>query len=396
MSEPAILHVDMDAFYASAEVLDNPSLLGKPVIVGGRPGARGVVSAASYEARTFGVRSAMPLVRAGRLCPQGVFLPVRMERYVELSGRIFSIFRDYTPLVEGLSLDEAFLDVRGSTRLFGSGVEIGRDIRRRIREEIGLPCSVGVAPVKFVAKIGSDLEKPNGFVVVKEGELKAFLDPLPVERLWGVGEVTAERLRNLGFTTVGQIRSAGEEFLTARFGEHGTHLYRLSAGIDERGVVAEGGRKSVGHETTFPEDIGDRDVLLAVLLDLTEEVGRRARKGGYQGRVVVLKVRYAPFETHTFRTSLPALTDVTTDLHDAARGLFERSVRVPPKKVRLLGVTLTGLGEATDRQMNLFLDESRERSRKIDLTMDRILDRMGRRAIRRAGGLPPTRSDDPT
>lgn len=389
MTEPAILHVDMDAFYASVEVLDRPELKGKPVIVGGRPGSRGVVSAASYEAREFGVRSAMPLTRAGRLCPQGVFLPVRMSRYVEISGRIFDIFRHYTPLVEGLSVDEAFLDVRGSARLFGSGPEIGRTIQLRIREEIGLNASVGVAPVKFVAKIASDLEKPNGFVVVRPEEVRGFLAPLPIERLWGVGEVTAERLRHLGITTVGQILSAGDSFLAEQFGEHGTHLFRLSRGSDDRAVVPEGGRKSVGHETTFPEDIDDRDTLLAVLVDVSEEVARRARQGGHRGRVIVLKIRYAPFETHTFRTTVPTITNTTDDILRTARELFEKSVRVPPRKARLLGVTLTGLADRPDQQMTLFDDESRERSRRLDSAMDDILDRMGRRAIRRAGGIPP-------
>jgi DNA polymerase-4 len=273
--------------------------------------------------------------------------------------------------------------------LFGPGPVIGRAIQRRIREEIGLIASVGVAPVKFVAKIASDLEKPNGFVVVREEEVRAFLAPLPIERLWGVGEVTAERLRHLGITTVGQILSAGDAYLTEQFGEHGTHLHRLSAGRDERAVVPEGGRKSVGHETTFPEDIEDRETLLAVLVDVAEEVARRARLGHHRGRIVVLKVRYAPFETHTFRTTMPTITNSTDDILRTARRLFDRSVRVPPRKVRLLGVTLTGLASRPDRQMSLFDDEARERSRRIDSAVDGILDRMGRGAIRRAGGMPP-------
>ncbi len=312
-----------------------------------------------------------------------------MGRYVELSRRIFEVFQHFTPLVEGLSVDEAFLDVKGSARLFGSGEEIGHQIRKKIREDIGLVCSVGVAPVKFVAKIASDFEKPDGFVVVRAEEVRDFLSQLPIERLWGVGDVTAERLRHLGITTVGQIRSAGEAFLTEQFGEHGTHLYLLSCGQDDRAVVPEGGRKSVGHETTFPEDIDDRDTLLSVLVDVSEEVARRARQGGHRGRVVVLKIRYAPFETHTFRTTIPTITNSTDDILQTARLLFDRSVRVPPRKVRLLGVTLTGLADLTDRQMTLFEDEARERSRRLEVTMDDILDRMGRRAIRRAGGMPP-------
>jgi len=390
--EPAILHIDMDAFYASVEVLDAPELAGKPVIVGGRPNTRGVVSAASYEAREFGVRSAMPLVRAGRLCPDGVYRPVRMDRYVEVSDQIFAIFGEYTPLVQGLSLDEAFLDVRDSTRLFGSGPEIGREIRRRIADEVGLPCSVGVAPVKFVAKIASDFEKPNGFVVVHADEVLAFLDRLPIERLWGVGEVTAERLRHFGLTTVGQIREAGESFLVETFGESGRHLHRLSIGKDARAVVPEWKRKSVGHETTFYEDIGDRETLYGVLLDLADEVARRARRGDHRGRVVTVKVRYAPFDTHTSQTRLDNPTNAFDDIWTAARELFDRNVRVPPRKVRLLGVTISALSPSRTRQLSLFGSERRERARRVDATMDDILDRMGRGAIRRAVAPPHRKS----
>lgn len=384
MAEPAILHIDMDAFYASVEVLDDPDLAGKPVIVGGRPNTRGVVSAASYEAREFGVRSAMPLVRAARLCPRGVYLPVRMDRYVEISESIFDIFREYTPLVQGLSLDEAFLDVRGSTRLFGEGPEIGAEIRRRIAEEIGLPCSVGVAPVKFVAKIASDFDKPNGFVVVKEGEVGKFLDPLPIERLWGVGEVTAQRLRHFGITTVGQIRESGATFLDENLGEAGRHLHRLSNGRDEREVVPDWRRKSVGHETTFYEDIDDRETLLGVLLDLTDEVARRARKGDHRGRVVTIKIRYAPFETHTSQTRLDNATNTFDEIWTAARELFERNVRVPPRKVRLLGVSISALDASRSRQLGLFDGERHERAGRVDAAMDEILDRMGKGIIRRA------------
>jgi DNA polymerase-4 len=386
--EPGILHVDMDAFYASVEVLDHPELRGKPVIVGGRPDARGVVSAASYEARAFGVHSAMPLRHAGRLCPQGVFLPVRMERYVEISDRVFEIFGRYTPLVEGLSVDEAFLDVRGSERLFGTGPAIGHEIQRRIEEEIGITCSVGVAPVKFAAKIASDLRKPRGFVVVREGEVEPFLAPLPVERLWGVGEVTAAQLRHLGLTTIADLARAGEPFLTERFGEHGRHLHALASGHDPRPVLPAPDRKQVGHETTFARDTGDRERLVAELLSIAEEVGRRARGGGTKGRTVTLKVRYAPFETHTVRRTLPAATDCTTEIFATARDLFLASARVPPRLVRLLGITLGGLDSPPARQMGLFDEEQRRRSRRIDETMDRIAGRHGDGAIHRAGSLP--------
>lgn len=402
--EPDILHVDMDAFYASVEVMDDPSLAGKPVIVGGRPNSRGVVSAASYEAREYGVRSAMPLVRAGRLCPDGVYRPVRMERYVEVSKRIFAIFREYTPLVEGLSLDEAFLDVRGSVRLFGPGPAIGREIQRRIREEVGLPASVGVAPVKFVAKIASDFDKPRGFVVVREAEMLGFLAELPIERLWGVGDVTAERLRHYGITKVGQIAAAGEGWLEERFGDAGRHLAHLARGEDPRPVVPDWRRKSVGHETTFFEDVGDRDVLRSVLLDLAEEVGHRARAGGHRGRTITLKVRYVPFETHTVRTTLPQPVDTTKGIWEAASALFERAVKVPPRKVRLLGVSISALDAAGPRQLGLFGREENERAAKLDATVDRIVERLGRGAItraaaaagRRATRFSPVREPDAT
>jgi DNA polymerase-4 len=382
----------MDAFYASVEVMDDPSLAGKPVIVGGRPNSRGVVSAASYEAREFGVRSAMPLVRAGRLCPDGVFLRVRMDRYVEISERIFDVFREYSPLVQGLSLDEAFLDVRGSTRLFGSGPEIGKEIQRRIRDEIGLPCSVGVAPVKFVAKIASDFDKPRGFTVVRPDEVVAFLDQLPVERLWGVGEVTAERLRHFGIVRVGQIREAGEAFLSENLGEAGVHLHRLSCGRDPRPVTPDWQRKSVGHETTFYEDIDDRETLLGVLLDLTEEVTRRARRGGHRGRIVTIKIRYAPFETHTSQVRLDNATNTTEEVWTAARELFEKNARVPPRKVRLLGVSISDLGASPDRQLSLFDAKRQERARRVDETMDDILERLGKGTIRRAASPPRRKS----
>ncbi len=388
---PGVLHVDMDAFYAAVEVLDQPALRGRPVIVGGRPDSRGVVSAASYEARAFGVHSAMPLVRAARACPQGVFLPVRMERYREISERIFSVFHDYTPLVEGLSLDEAFLDVRESALRFGDGAAIGREIQRRIEAEIGLSCSVGVAPVKFVAKIASDLRKPHGLVIVEEEEVSRFLAPLAVERLWGVGEVTAARLRNLGITTIGEIRERGEEALASLFGEAGRHLHALACGIDPRGVEPDGGRKQVGHETTFAVDVGDREVLLAELMVLAEEVGRRARCDGRRGRTVTLKVRYAPFETHTARVSLSGATDATADIYAAARALFDRSVLVPPRRVRLLGVTLSGFADGPARQMDLFEEGARVRRRRVDAVVDRITERLGRDAIHRAGALPALR-----
>ncbi len=249
-----IIHLDMDAFYASVEMLDNPALRGQPVIVGG-PKQRGVVSAASYEARKFGVHSALPMAVAMRLCPQGVFLPVRMPRYKEISDQIFEIFLRFTPLVEPLSIDEAFLDVTASVRLFGPAEEIAKQIKNQVREEIGLTVSAGVAPSKLVAKIASDLNKPDGLTVVPEGNVQQFLDPLPIEKLWGVGKMTQKDLSLLNVKTVGELSRLPKDLLRRRFGGQGLQLYFLSKGIDDREVQPERIIKSIGREETFPEDI---------------------------------------------------------------------------------------------------------------------------------------------
>jgi DNA polymerase-4 len=287
-----ILHCDMDAFYASVEERDRPELVGKPVIVGGTPEKRGVVSAANYVARRYGVHSAMPAVTAHRLCPQGIYLPPRIDYYAEVSAQIRAIFERFTPLVEPLSLDEAFLDVTGSEHLFGPAVEIGRKIKQAIRQEIRLVVSAGVAPNKFLAKIASDLKKPDALVVVEPDKVQEFLDPLPVERLWGVGKQSSKVFQRLGIHTVGQLRQWPLDVLQARFGTSGEHLWKLAHGRDDRPVVREREAKSISHETTFEHDIADLEVLRAWLVDLTEQVGCRLRRHGLRGRTVQLKVRF--------------------------------------------------------------------------------------------------------
>ncbi|NIR31889.1 MAG: DNA polymerase IV, partial [Gammaproteobacteria bacterium] len=252
-----ILHVDMDAFYASIEIRDLPELAGRPVVVGGSPEGRGVVAAASYTARRYGIHSAMPAATARRLCPQVVFLPVRMDHYAHVSGRLRAIFERYTPLVEPLSLDEAFLDVRASQRLFGSSERIARRIKDDIEAELRLTASVGVAPNKFLAKIASDLDKPNGLVIVAADRVQAFLDPLPVGRLWGVGAATEKTMTQLGIRTVGDLRAHSRDALHAAFGRAGEHFWQLARGIDERPVVPEREAKSLSRETTFDRDIDD-------------------------------------------------------------------------------------------------------------------------------------------
>ena len=321
MSARSILHVDMDAFFASVEVLDDPSLRGRPVIVGGDPETRGVVAAASYEARRFGVHSAMSAARARRLCPDGVFLHPRGRRYAEISRRVFALFREYTPLVEPLSIDEAFLDVTGCRRLFGPGEAVGRLIKRRIRDEVGLVASVGVAPNKFLAKLASDLEKPDGFVVVPADGVPEFLAPLPVGRLWGVGPRTDAALASLGVRTVAELRRCPEARLRARLGEAlAAHLTALALGDDDRPVVTDHDVRSIGHEITFARDIGAPAVLRAELDGLVEKTVLRLRDQGLAARTVHLKARFPDFSTVTRSATLPAATDSRRTLRDAARG----------------------------------------------------------------------------
>ena len=321
-----ILHVDMDAYYAAVEIRDQPELRGKPVIVGGSAEGRGVVCAASYAARHFGVHSAMPTATARRLCPEGIFISPRMSHYAAISRQIRAIFDRYTPLVEPLSLDEAFLDVTGSRQLFGTAIEIGRRIKDEIKTELQLVASVGAAPNKFLAKIASDLQKPDGFVVVPPNGTVAFLDPLPVGRLWGVGRVTNQALDKLGIRTIGQLRQLPRETMHDLFGEQGDHLWHLARGEDDRAVVPDRQAKSISHETTFAADLDDDETLRAWLLELAEQVGRRLREHGLQGRTVHLKLRFSDFRTITRAMKLDNPTDVTQEIGNAVCRLFAQRV----------------------------------------------------------------------
>jgi DNA polymerase-4 len=296
--DPTILHVDMDAFYASVEQCDQPELRGRPVIVGGL-GGRGVVSAASYEARIFGVHSAMPMATAKRLCPQGDFLPVRMQRYARISRQIREILLSFTPLVEPLSLDEAFLDVRGCEKLFGPAEEIARRAKDRIRMETGLVASVGVAPNKFLAKLASDHGKPNGLVLLPADKVVEFLTPLPVGRLWGVGAKGEKRLHALGLRTVGQLAALPEALLVSHFGEQGKHLWHLAHGLDDRRVMPDRDAKSISTETTFAHDLADKEALRSCLLELVDHLAGRLRSHGLRARTVDVKIRSADFRTWT-------------------------------------------------------------------------------------------------
>jgi DNA polymerase-4 len=387
----------MDAFYASVEVLDDPSLVGRAVIVGGT-GRRGVVASCNYEARAYGVRSAMPSERARRLCPHAVFVAGRFSRYSEVSGKIHEIFRRYTPLVEGISLDEAFLDVTGALRLFGPPPVIADSIRGVVASELGLNCSVGVAPVKFLAKLASEAAKPTadlrgtipgpGVVVVAPGEELEFLHPLPIEALWGVGPATAARLRRLGVTTVGELSRVPPDALESTIGRaNGAHLARLAQGIDDRAVEPDRDVKSVSHEETYPVDRRDETELHVEVIRMSDSVAARLRRAGLAGRTVTLKVRYGDFATktrsRTWATPLsdgPAIASVASELL--------RGVEVGPG-VRLLGVGVSNLSAAgfePAEQMSLDLDDlgagsGGGREASASNAVDAIRDRFGDRAV---------------
>ncbi len=376
---PDILHVDLDAFYASVEQLEDPSLAGRPVMVGGT-GDRGVVAAASYEARTYGVHSAMPTVRARRLCPDGVFLPARHDLYADYSTRVFAILRDFTPLVEGISVDEAFLDVGGARRLFGPPVEVARAIKRRVRDEVGITCSVGLATTKLLAKLASDDAKPDGLLVIEPGRELAYLHPLPVERLWGVGPATRNRLDTFGVTTVGDLAAVPEESLVAALGRaQGRHLHALAWNRDDRPVTPEHEAKSVSAEETFPHDIADPDVLRHEVRLLAARVCRRLRRADLTGRTVTLKARFPDFSTVTRSTTLDEPTDSDGAVADAAIALLDRLDMSPG--FRLIGVGVSNLDHPDARQEALPFDTARRPA--VDAAVDAVRDRFGPDILRR-------------
>ncbi len=372
-AEP-ILHADLDAFYASVEVLKDQSLAGKPVIVGGI-GGRGVVSSASYEAREYGVRSAMPTVRARRICPDGVFVPPDFQAYQAHSNRFREVLLSHTPLVEPISLDEAFLDVGGATMLFGEPREIAVRIRAAVEREVGVTCSVGIAPTKFVAKLASDHCKPNGLLVVPAGGVTGFLEPLPVGRLWGVGEKTGEVLGRLGVRTIGDLGRTPESILARLLGEQNArHLSRLAHGIDDRDVVPYEAPKSIGHEETFEHDMDDDVTILRELLALSGKVASRLRADGYHARTITMKVRLATFTTLTRSKTMSDATDVGADLYHTVAGLY-RALPGERRRVRLLGVQASGLVPAGAEQLALLRGE---RWGDVERAVDRIELRFGR------------------
>jgi DNA polymerase-4 len=377
---PTILHVDLDAFFAAVEQRDRPELRGRPVIVGGGgPHDRGVVSAASYEARAFGVRSAMPLRTAGALCPDGVFLPVDGAKYARVSSQVMVILRRFTPRVEPVSIDEAFLDVAGSEGLFGDGRAIATAIKLAIREELGLTASVGVASTKLVAKVASELRKPDGLVVVPVGGEADFLAALPIARLWGVGPQTRARLADYGVRTIGDLAALPADVLVRRLGPHGPDLRARARGIDPSPVSGGQDAKSVSHEHTFAVDTHDRDEIERSLLALSEGVSGRLRAAGLKAATITVKVRDSTFETRTRQRTLDEPTDMTDTIWRAALELARPEIR--GKTIRLLGVGASNFGER--QQLGLF-GGGEDRLRRAVEAADAVKRRFGPRAITRA------------
>jgi len=376
-----ILHIDMDAFYASVEIRDNPNLRGLPVVVGGSPKSRGVISAASYEARKFGIHSAMPSSQAVRLCPNVRFIKTRMDHYAFISKQIREIFFRFTSLVEPLSLDEAFLDVSGSEKLFGDGPAIAQAIKDAIDSELQLTASAGVAPNKFLAKLASDLDKPDGLVIVPSDDIEGFLDPLSIERVWGVGKQTLKKFHRINVKKIKDLRGLDRQTLKQLFGVNSEHFWRLSRGLDSRPVVPDRVAKSVSHETTFPRNITDHETLRAWLMELAGQVGRRLRRHEIRGRTVQIKIRYPEFRTITRSISLSEPSSSSEEIEKAVDELFAR-VEIE-NGVRLVGIGVSNLTSSKVSQQLLFDGVQRTRNHRLDQLKDELKDRFGQDAIRR-------------
>ena len=378
--QSTILHVDMDAFFAAVAQRDNPTLRGKPVAVGGSAESRGVVAAASYEARRYGIRSAMPSAEAQQRCPQLILVAPDHSKYRRVSEQIIALLADYTPLVEQVSVDEAFLDVTGSLRLHGSATHIGRQIRKRISHDFQLTASVGIGPNKFVAKLASEQAKPNGLLEIKPDEVAQFLARLPVAALWGVGEATADKLHRLGFATVGQLQQCDVDELVAQFGKHGRRLAQLARGQDDSPIQTDRDRKSVSHEQTFAKDTKDRQFLRATLLELSEQVGHRLRSDQFKGRTVTLKLRFSDFHTITRSTTSAEPTNSDQQIYRSVGGLLD-AVNLARRKVRLVGVAVSNLDTGEQPQL---LATASARESEVDKAIDAVRERFGTDSVRRA------------
>ena len=387
-----ILHLDMDAFFAAVEQLDFPQYRGKPVIIGADPkggAGRGVVATASYEARKYGVHSALPISQAFQRCPHGIYLRGRHSRYSEISRQVIAISNEFTPVIEKISIDEAFLDITKSLSLFGGAEEIGHKIKKRIYDELGLIASIGIAPNKFLAKVASDLEKPDGFVVVKEGEEKEFLKPLAISRLWGVGEKTEAVLKQMDIETIGQIAQTPEQDLNRRFGKWGNALWRLANGIDNRTVKPRVAQKSISQETTFDSDIGDEEIIHKTLFGLAESLSRLMRKSRLKGRTVTLKIRLEDFSTFTRSKTLCDFVDSTQILKRVAIALYKKFDN-KNMKVRLLGIGVSQLNSVSGEQLGLF-DQEAPLDIKMTQLLDSLQDKYGENIVKRASLLDKTK-----
>lgn len=392
------MHIDMDAFYASIEQLDHPEWRGKPLVVGGRSD-RGVVSAASYEARKFGLHSAMPIFQARKLCPQAIFTPPRMSRYSEVSALIIRVLREFSPIVEQASIDEAYLDASGLERLFGPVEDLGAAVKRAVREATGLTCSVGIAPVKFLAKIASDLRKPDGLTILRPEDVPPFLRQLPLSRIPGLGKETLKKLASLGLRNVGDAQAYSEDFWVERFGKVGGALYRRCRGLDERPVEPYTAPKSEGAENTFERDTNDPEELKTWLLGQAERIGASLRKHGWRGRTITLKVKYADFTQITRSHSLPEPTDVTRVIYEIGARLLDELA--PKAKLRLIGLSVSNLdnektphppvasvslslpGLRLKREEDSYLPPSvdSEREKALDLALDKARAKFGKSAV---------------
>ncbi len=385
VAQSSILHVDMDAFFVSVELLERPELRGKPVVVGGRPDQRGVVSAASYEARKYGIHSAMPLRTAGRLCPHAIFLDGHHEKYSEWSDRVAAILAKFSPIVEMVSIDEAYLDLAGTERLHGPPLAAADKLLRTITQRTGLPCSGGLAATRLVAKVASDQAKPRGLLWVAPGREQRFLAPLPVRKIPGIGEVTERALRALGIETVEQIAALPLEKLEQIFGQWGTALYRKARGGDSYEFVIDAEPKSISHNHTFGEDTDDSNAMAAMLSHLSQKACKRLREAGLAARSLTLTIRYAGFQTHTRAKTLAEPTRLDSDIFAVFQELF-RTHRDPKRKVRLLGVSLSGLTHGNE-QLDLLDAERRAKLEKLTNAADRLRDRFGFGKVQFGGSL---------
>ena len=382
MSTNHILHIDMDAFFASVEQRDFPELRGKPVAVGGTAEQRSVIAAASYEARKFGVRSAMPSARAKMLCKSLIIRPVRMQQYAEVSSQIHEIFNEYTPMIEPISLDEAFLDVKNSLALFGSAEKIGHEIQEKIKAKTQLVASVGIAPNKFLAKMASDLEKPNGFVVITEENVIETLSPLPIKRIWGIGKTLAEKLNSIGIFTIAQLRNYPLDSLRSIAGKNAETLLELACGIDSRPVISERNAKSISSENTFSSDIYSLEDGLSVILEQVEEVAYKLRRINKKANKITLKLRYSDFKTLTRSKTLACATDSTQQLWDASKEIYRLWYSRSKGPLRLIGFGVSSLTAQTHQEL-LFGRNETVKQTKIDKSLDAIIAKYGQDSMKR-------------